>query len=262
MPEQDDQFKGIVEGNRRTRLSCCGFSDRFDPFRMSALPHVAAFYQDVFSELPKGAPYNRILDVGCGTGLYFEWLCALTKRLDGIEPSQEMLAVARKFVLARELQGVYLQEGTAESLPFDDETFDAVVVLDALHHTGDREGAIEEIRRVLKPGGLLLVLEPNIRSPLIAVMHFFHREERAALRANKPRRLRAFLASRFSERSWRGACQIVAELRGIRGLLAKIYLLFVRHSLSETWYPRQIWLGMKPPLSKPLASRRKKKRNR
>jgi SAM-dependent methyltransferase/adenylate kinase family enzyme len=98
---------------------------------------------------------DRVLDVACGTGVVTRE--ALRRvgpggRVTGIDASAGMLAVARE-------QGgeIAWQEGRAESLPFPDASFDAVVSQFGLMFFGDRAGAVAGMRRVLRPGGRLAV---------------------------------------------------------------------------------------------------------
>jgi ubiquinone/menaquinone biosynthesis C-methylase UbiE len=96
---------------------------------------------------------QRVLDVGCGTGRFASLLVERhAARVWGVDPSPEMLAVAR----GRAPRGLGLKLGRAEELPFKDEWFDrAVMWLSA--HLVDRPRAFAEVRRVLTPGGLLVV---------------------------------------------------------------------------------------------------------
>jgi len=90
----------------------------------------------------------RVLEVGCGTGHWLEHLRPRVVYAFGLDPSTPMLARASgERVRAR-----------AEALPFDAETFDVVLLVNALHHVGDKEGALVEARRVLAPGGFLLTI--------------------------------------------------------------------------------------------------------
>jgi SAM-dependent methyltransferase len=98
--------------------------------------------------VPRGA---RALDVGCGTG---RLSLALAKnegaRVWGVDPSPEMLAVARA-------KGVHVKQARAESLPFKDAWFDAVV-FHLVVHLVDRPAAFAEARRVLAPGGRIAIV--------------------------------------------------------------------------------------------------------
>jgi ubiquinone/menaquinone biosynthesis C-methylase UbiE len=95
---------------------------------------------------------QRVLDVGCGTGRLVAELAALGSRVWGIDPSAEMLAVAR----AKVRPGTGLRAGRAEELAFKDRWFDRVV-MELVVHLVDRPRAFAEARRVLVPGGRLAV---------------------------------------------------------------------------------------------------------
>jgi SAM-dependent methyltransferase len=98
---------------------------------------------------------QRVLDVGCGTGVL---ACAVAERVGpegrvvGLDPNEQMLAVAR-----RKPTGVTWQLGRAESLPFDDASFDAVVSQFALMFFERKPTAIAEMLRVLRPRGRLVI---------------------------------------------------------------------------------------------------------
>ena len=100
---------------------------------------------------------GRVLEVAIGTGRNLPHYPADTT-LTGVELSPAMLAIARQRAadLGRE---VTLREGDAEHLPFDDASFDTVVCALALCTIPSPVAAIGEMRRVLRPGGRLLLLD-------------------------------------------------------------------------------------------------------
>ena len=110
-------------------------------------------------------PGQRVLDVGCGTG-YFARLLARAVGPDGlvvgIDPSTEMIAHARR--KAGRAGNCQFRVGTAESLDFPDDHFEVVVSSLVLHHLPEdlRVPALREMRRVLRPGGTLLVAEAQV----------------------------------------------------------------------------------------------------
>ncbi|MGH2957220.1 MAG: class I SAM-dependent methyltransferase [Solirubrobacterales bacterium] len=88
-------------------------------------------------------------------------------RLTGVELSPEMLAIARE--RAQELhRDVDMRLGDAQALEFEDESFDTVIVTFALCTIPDDRKAVAEARRVLRPGGRLVLLE-HVRSPSLPV---------------------------------------------------------------------------------------------
>jgi ubiquinone/menaquinone biosynthesis C-methylase UbiE len=106
---------------------------------------------------------DRVLDVGCGAGRLAiaaqEWVGAGGEVI-GIDPSPEMIRRARKNA-ARARSAAKFQTGVAESLPFQDGNFDVVLNRLMLHHLpGDlKQRGLVEMRRVLKPGGVCLVVD-------------------------------------------------------------------------------------------------------
>jgi len=96
-----------------------------------------------------------VLDAGGGTGRIAVQLRALTGNLVLLDRSRPML---------RQAQGKSLWpiQGDVARLPFPDACFDRAVVVDALHHFPDQSAAIGELLRVLKPGGRLVIEEPDI----------------------------------------------------------------------------------------------------
>lgn len=103
--------------------------------------------------------HGVVLEIGAGTGLNFAlYTTEQVTRVEAIEPDSAMLNYARKRLsLAR--VPLTLTQAPAEALPFADGTFDCVVATLVFCSVGDPARGFQEIRRVLKPGGTLLLLE-------------------------------------------------------------------------------------------------------
>jgi ubiquinone/menaquinone biosynthesis C-methylase UbiE len=100
---------------------------------------------------------GRVLEVAIGTGRSLPFYPADVD-LTGVDLSTEMLAIARRRA-AEEGRAVALVEGDAERLPVDDASFDTVVCALSLCSIPDPAAAVAEMRRVLVPGGRLLLLD-------------------------------------------------------------------------------------------------------
>jgi demethylmenaquinone methyltransferase/2-methoxy-6-polyprenyl-1,4-benzoquinol methylase len=101
-------------------------------------------------------PGDHLLDVACGTGLVAvesAKILGTAENITCLDPSEGMLAVARTKLPARFVQG------RAEAMPFADNSFDFLTMGYALRHVTDLEETFREYRRVLKPGGKVLILE-------------------------------------------------------------------------------------------------------
>jgi len=96
----------------------------------------------------------RILDVGCGTGANLLMLSEYGDA-EGVDVSEDALAFCRE----RGLDKVRL--GAAEELPYEDGTFDLVTALDVVEHLDDDLAGLREMRRVLRPGGRVLLFVPT-----------------------------------------------------------------------------------------------------
>ena len=110
------------------------------------------FVEDICRRVTDRRP--RILDVGCGTGAN---LLMLSKFGDaeGVDVSEDALAFCRERGLAN------VKLGAAEALPYNDGTFDLVTALDVVEHLDDDLAGLREMRRVLRPGGRVLLFVPT-----------------------------------------------------------------------------------------------------
>ncbi|MCI2254677.1 demethylmenaquinone methyltransferase [Domibacillus sp. PGB-M46] len=111
--------------------------------------------------VPKGA---KALDVCCGTG---DWTIALAEAVGphgvvkGLDFSENMLVVGRQKIEAAGLEQAELIHGNAMELPFEDDTFDFVTIGFGLRNVPDYMQVLSEMRRVLKPGGMVVCLETS-----------------------------------------------------------------------------------------------------
>jgi ubiquinone/menaquinone biosynthesis C-methylase UbiE len=122
-------------------------------------------------ELARPRPEDRVLDVGCGTGIVARRAAPLGGRVVGVDASAGMLAVARA-AAGREGLPIEWREGRAEALPFANGEFDLVLCQYALMFFTDPRPALAEMRRVLAPEGRLLVSvwQPLARHPFYEVL--------------------------------------------------------------------------------------------
>jgi len=112
-------------------------------------------------------PGSRVLDVACGTGQVSAAAVQLVGQsgsVVGVDPSEGMRRVAQR------VRGIKTLAGTAEHLPVDDQSVDFVLMGYALRHVSDLVAAFAEMRRVLRPGGTIAILE--ITPPDGAVARF------------------------------------------------------------------------------------------
>ncbi|EER01003.1 3-demethylubiquinone-9 3-methyltransferase, putative [Perkinsus marinus ATCC 50983] len=115
----------------------------------------APYFHRHLSKGGKKLSKGRYLDVGCGGGLLTEEMASTYGyNITGIDISEASLQQARQH--GRDIPNLHYQVGSVYDIPFPDNSFDGVIISDVLEHLLDLQGALTEIFRVLKPGGVLV----------------------------------------------------------------------------------------------------------
>ena len=108
---------------------------------------------------------SLLLDAGGGTGRVADVLRNMVRKIVVADPSRRMLNHAAA-------KGLITTCAPAELLPFASNVFDQIIMVDALHHVFNQQQTVDELWRVLAPGGMVVILEPDIhkfRVKLIAL---------------------------------------------------------------------------------------------
>lgn len=111
-------------------------------------------WPDVLAELEK-EPFDSLLDCGCGTAPMLSLLYEKypEKHYTGIDLTPKMIEVAK----AKNMKGVELVVGDCENLPFEENSFDAVICCQSFHHYPNVQDFFNSVYRVLKPNGRLVL---------------------------------------------------------------------------------------------------------
>lgn len=115
----------------------------------------------------------RLLDVGGGAGAATERYATGCGEIVILDQDERKVALGRKL-----RPSIHFEQGSAEALPFPDDSFDRVVAVVAFHHMEDQKRALEEMLRVLRSSGRIVFLElPPARAPgrLTAWITVLHR---------------------------------------------------------------------------------------
>jgi len=114
--------------------------------------------------LPHLSPGMSLLDVGCGPGSITAGLATAVApgQVVGIDFQESQVAAARKRAASLGIANARFHAADAYALPFDDESFDVVFAHAVLVHLGDPLRALKEMRRVLRPGGLVGLRDPDL----------------------------------------------------------------------------------------------------
>jgi SAM-dependent methyltransferase len=132
---------------------------RFDEAYFALYPYLLGYFP---RDTVEG---RRLLEIGLGYGTLGETLARLGADYHGLDVAATPVAMMRsRLVRVPGARPEQVTQGSALALPFDDASFDQVVSIGCLHHTGDLFGAVAECRRVLRPGGRLALMVYNRRS--------------------------------------------------------------------------------------------------
>jgi ubiquinone/menaquinone biosynthesis C-methylase UbiE len=123
---------------------------------------VQKFEGELITELLNVKLGEKVLDAGCGTGVFTVDFLIAGVHVVGLDISAPMLNVARKKATDTAFVAV---QGDMRHLPFRNESFDKAVSITALEFIADAKSAIDELFRVTKPGGLVVVATLNSLSP-------------------------------------------------------------------------------------------------
>jgi SAM-dependent methyltransferase len=108
---------------------------------------------------------QKVLELGCGIGYFTRSLASSGAEITAIDISPDLLEVARRDCLA---ENVSFEVQNAYAMTYADKSFDSVVGSSVLHHL-EIDAALNEVHRVLMPGGSIYFTEPNMMNPQIAV---------------------------------------------------------------------------------------------
>ena len=130
----------------------------FSKSRFRIWPHVKQF----LDELPAN---SKVLDIGCGNGKNMTYRQDL--QLYGLEHSQSLTDICIQ-------KGLNVVQGDARNIPFEDNTFDAIIMIAVIHHINPVEHNIvlNEIKRVLKPNSTCLITNWAVEQPVNAKRRF------------------------------------------------------------------------------------------
>ena len=113
-------------------------------------------------------PQARVLDLGCGGGHASFAVAPFAAQVVAYDLSAQMLEVVRIAAEDRKLPNIETQQGSADSLPFDDATFDVVCTRFSAHHWRNLPQALKEAARVLTPGGRFIVIDTAAPADVLA----------------------------------------------------------------------------------------------
>src|SRR5574340_440224 len=116
--------------------------------------------------MPQAIPKKEIksiADLGCGSGRFLNFLQkTYAAKVFGVDPSKKMLREAKQ--MAGRNKRIKLLKGSAEAIPLKDKSVDLIFISLAFHHFNKMDKAMKEIKRILRPQGLVAVRQPTKES--------------------------------------------------------------------------------------------------
>ena len=192
--------KTVKSAIKRHDLDASGFDSLYKRLDNSSKARVFMLGRNLIVEeldtflktLPQGA---KILDVGCGTGHLTNEIKQKGYDVYGIEPSSEMLKIAKK-----NFPSIPLRSDISSKISFDNEFFDAIIALEVLRYLDEEENynSLKEFHRCLKEGGLFFVTQVNAFSTDFYYF-FYHLKSLYSLMFNKVKHHCYFTTPRAQE---------------------------------------------------------------
>jgi len=159
LPERGRDLAAVAAVLEARRRKSQEFFDRharqWDDLARTLLP-VPDSREQLLALVPEG---TTVVEIGLGTGGLLPALAARAKRVIGIDHSPAMLEEARRRLTAAGLGGIELRLGEMTHLPLPDNAAECAVLNMVLHHAADPQAVLAEIRRILAPGGSLLLVD-------------------------------------------------------------------------------------------------------
>ena len=213
-----------------------GKGSRYAPLRLAHKDSVVTYFDGFVKKFI--GPDDVVLDFGCGPGTFSIRTAQYCKSIVGVDITEEFVRESERAFAAVGLANATAVHVPPHRLPFESDSFDAVVMVDVVHHLDDIHASLDEVMRVLKPGGKVIVFEPNKLNPLIWLIHYFDKNERGLLALGTPwvyRRIFARYASAFQY-----------EFNGIViGPQSKLFDLISAVINHKALYPLLGWLNPK-----------------
>lgn len=130
--------------------------DLYAPIYSRAMRAEERSYAFLYRRIPKWVRAKEVLELATGPGVLAKRIAPVTERMLATDYSEGMIAEAKKGACPKNLR---FEVADALSLPYADASFDAVIIVNALHLLPEPERALREIARVLRPDGILIA--PN-----------------------------------------------------------------------------------------------------
>lgn len=176
--------------------------------------HARKLYPHILQAIIR-EPANQLLDLGCGTGELMKQVLLedRNKHITGIDLSQNMLDMAKHKVK----QKADFVLGDAEKLPFEDESFDLVYCNDSFHHYPHPLKVVDEINRVLKKDGIIIIGDCFQKGIMRMIMNFFMRFGHSGdVKMYSEKEMKEMLGKYFHNIQWKNVNHTSFIIKGVK----------------------------------------------
>lgn len=201
--ETAEFYDKLVSGEESRGLF--GMSKRFNTKLIAEKQSTKKYF--VNKVVPYLSAESKVLDFGCGPGTFLLPIAKYCKEIIGVDISKNFIEECNRNINDNNLLNAKSFHISPNILPFKDEYFDVIILVDVIHHLENIKETLDYLFRYLKPGGRVLIFEPNKLNPLMFLMHLLDKNERGLLRVGSPYKYRNILKNYCK--------QIVVEYSGL-----------------------------------------------
>lgn len=187
-------YENLMHGREKRGL--WGLDRRFDAERIRMHPSVRRHFESAVATWIRSDAV--VLDLGCGPGGFLAAAAAHCGSVTGVDVVPAFVNQCQATIDRLRIANARALLSDGHRMPVDDATFDAAILVDVIHHCEDPVAVLADVRRVLRPGGRLLIFEPNKGNPLLALMCALDRNEWGLLRLGSRRAYRKLLKGLFT----------------------------------------------------------------
>lgn len=156
-----NRLRNITEGEALDQANQTYFDRWAESYDKGRISEWFQYTQQLTVGLMDLSPHSKVLDVGCGTGFAVLMLGSMltSGKACGVDISEEMISQAKAKVSQELGDRVEFQQACSDNIPYPSEEFDFIMCTNSFHHYPDPLLALAEMRRLLKPGGQLIILD-------------------------------------------------------------------------------------------------------
>lgn len=176
VPSTDDTqsfYNDLVDG--KVKRGVWGREKRFDALRITEKASVKKYFTNIIVKYISDS--DNVLDIGCGPGGFLLAMQPLCNNITGADVSRNFVSECNRVIKEKNIHNAGAVQVTGKKLPFEDKSFDKVVLVDTIHHMEDVATNMNEVHRVLKDSGSLIIFEPNKLNPLLYLMCVLDKNE-------------------------------------------------------------------------------------